>query len=218
MKANANYGFKPHQETQTTPADVSAGSNGEKEKSKTAATPATEAELLALKKELSALVGRYPKIQLRSTFKLLEKLDGCSKEELENMLLNANNDIAILSGTPGAEIILSNAGAAMEVYIPCIEEELMKDQYLMQDIENVIFSYIGIMGPMLNIPLRVMSAVTRARKRSHEPEDEGDSAKRDTGNIDDLPRTKKSKSTQPVANGAGGGSGRRNTDTVCPEL
>ncbi len=125
-------------------------------------------EMLEIKKQITAIVSRYPNIQLRSTFKLLEKLNNLSQEELNNMLTNAQNDIAQLNGTPGADFILSFIGSLGDQYVPGFMEECMNDVILQRDIENQIFNYVGIMGPTATIPLRVAGCASRAKKRARE--------------------------------------------------
>ena len=171
-------------------------------------------DMLALKKQISDIVSRYPNIQLRSTFKLLEKLNHLTEEELINMLRNAQNDIAALNGTPGADFILSFIGALGDNYIPGFLEECMNDTVLQQDIENQIFNMVGVLGPTATIPLRMAGCASRAKKRTRDKQNwttydpQGNATQ--TGNINSAnpeePNGKKQKTTnqeEPKQNNRG---------------
>lgn len=144
-----------------------------------------------LKKEITKLVSLYPQLKLRSTFQILEKLNQCSEEQLENMLTNAQIDINAQNGTPGADALLTVIGAIVDNQIPGFHEEVHKDMKLHNDVELLIQSLIGVLGFYGSIPLRMFGCAQRAtlkRKGFDLPEN--------NSKENDASKTKKSKTNQ----------------------
>lgn len=136
--------------------------------------PEEEEELKILKSKIGRLLARNPKLVLRTTHKLVEKLEGISKEELENILYNANQDSAEINGTPVAVAILRSFARICNV-IGIVrdngefEEELIGDEPLKADVEMELAEYIGLLGTKLNIMFRVFndywSAQTKKKRK-----------------------------------------------------
>lgn len=119
-----------------------------------------------LKEKISRLLARHPSLQLRSSIKLLDKLEDCTEEQLENMLINAQNDVALVHGTPAAVMLINFFGSLIDTYfVPGFLEECMGDEDLKKDIETELFDKIGVLDPRFTIPLRTAANVLKAREK-----------------------------------------------------
>lgn len=165
--SDPSHGFKPLESNgSTVPINLVDGDNEFGKKTAPQETP----KVLDLRKKLSQLVSRHPKLQLRSNLKLLETLNSLDEDTLDNMLNNAKSDLTEIDGTPGAELILEGVAGMVDTYfIPGFLEECLEDEKLCQEIEMEFQDMVGLAGHGFSIPMRMMAAAVKAnKKRSRE--------------------------------------------------
>ncbi len=148
---NNNFGFIPA-------TDIGGGNTG---------FDASNGKCRDLKEKISKLLARHPNLQLRSSIKLLDKLEDCTEEQLENMLLNAQNDVSLLHGTPAALLIINFFGSLIDKYfVPGFLEECLLDDELKRDIETELFDKIGVLNSFYSIPMRTAANAMKASEKN----------------------------------------------------
>ncbi len=109
-----------------------------------------------LKRDINLLICRYPSLQIRTSHKLMEKLDGLEEDELRNVYMNAINDITELRGTPSAQTVLLLT-YPIDMKLPNYTEYCMKDVELKRDIEAELVVLFGWLGNKINILFRLIN-------------------------------------------------------------
>ncbi len=152
--------------------------------------PATTERKNELMSKVARQLQRYPKLQLRTTFKLAESLESYTEEQLENIFFNAQQDIHELNGAPVATSVLVGFVKvlnACRLYIDDgeYEAELVGDEPLKQDLEFVIADYIGVIGEKINICFRMFNDYLIAQTKRKRKLEQGSQAAADTDKKDE---------------------------------
>ncbi len=131
-----DYGFEPADKPREEPVETEA--------------------VKKLKQDINLLICRYPALQPRTSHALMEKLAALSEQELQNVYLNAINDVSELRGTPSAETVLLTT-TPIDWKIPGYTDYCMKDVELKRDIESEIVLLFGWLGNKVNIFFRLVN-------------------------------------------------------------
>ena len=112
-------------------------------------------------KRIVAIVQRYRTIEPRTSHQLMDDLRQLSLEELQNVLLNAQADMALLRGTPSSQALIA-ALRIVDPYVGPFSAVCDEDEELKQDIETEVTATLGFLGPRVNIVCRFIANLYRA--------------------------------------------------------
>lgn len=110
---------------------------------------------LALRQQINRLLCRYPQLRLRSSETTMRQLAQYDEKELENVLTNANNDLAAIRGVPMAEFIIHTVGGLIDAFVlPGFLARCQADDELKNDVEAEATLLSGGFGNRTNIVFR----------------------------------------------------------------
>jgi hypothetical protein len=117
-------------------------------------SPACEAK----RQQINRLLCRYPQLKLRSSENTLRQLALYDEAELENILTNAQNDLASIRGAPMADfMIFGVAGMIDQFLLPGYLARCQADEELRNDVEAEATLLFGACGNRTNIAFRAMN-------------------------------------------------------------
>jgi hypothetical protein len=115
-------------------------------------------ESKALKKEILKLVARYPKLELRTSKIIMEKLNEMTEDELRIVRDNCINDLSELRGTPVSAFVLFCITQPVDYqFLPGYTEQCMSDIELKRDVETEMISIFGDLSTRVNIFFRLLN-------------------------------------------------------------
>lgn len=136
----------------------------ESEKKKRAREESEESK--ALKKEILKLVARYPKLELRTSKEIMNKLNEMGEDELRIIRDNCVNDLAELRGTPVASFVVFLMTQPVEWKLPGYTDQCMSDIELKRDVETEIILVLGDLSNRINIFFRLLNNAYITWKKS----------------------------------------------------
>lgn len=206
-----DFGFVPQDDAEPIDADET--------RSQDPRPVVRQSDTTQIKQEIAKLLTRYPKLVPRTNFKILEKLDGLSDEELENVLINARNDVAEMSGKPGATIFIYAVTKVVDdMFLPGYTDECMGDDLLKTDIENEITELVGFVSNKLNIFYRFISNYLNLKYKNKRAREELSPEEEDQRFNELQSRRKRAKNDTPVEKGNQGFSIEPTTTPRVTEL
>lgn len=145
-RVTPNYGFQPLEAAADQPEEALKPQNEKTKK---------------LKQQINRIVLQYPQLQIRCSSELIKKLDQYSEEDLQNIFMNAINDVTTLRGTPSAECFLLPT-KMVDSFVPGYSEVCKKDEPLKRDIELLWLEWVGYLGTIGNIGFSLLRNINTA--------------------------------------------------------
>lgn len=133
-------------------------------------------EAKALKKEIIKLVARYPKLELRTSKVIMEKLNLMDEDELRIVKDNCISDLAEMRGTPVSSFVLFLITTPVDWKLPGYTEECLNDLELKRDVETEMITLFGDLSNRINIFFRLLNNAYITWKKSR-PEGYSDAAR-----------------------------------------
>jgi hypothetical protein len=131
-EAGDNFGFQPAPQARV-----------ERRESAKKGTPESDAK----RQQINRLLCRYPALKLRSSKATLKLLDQYDEEELDNIMTNAQNDLAAIRGAPMADFLISLGASLIDkLVLPGYLDRCRADAELRNDVEaeaNLLFNGCG---------------------------------------------------------------------------
>lgn len=117
-------------------------------------SPAHEAK----RQQINRLLCRYPQLKLRSSETTLKQLVQYDESELENILTNAQNDLAAIRGAPMADFIIGGVAGLVDTFLlPGYLARCLADHELKNDVEAEATLLFGACGNRTNILFRALN-------------------------------------------------------------
>jgi hypothetical protein len=115
-------------------------------------------ESKALKKEILKLVSRYPKLELRTSRVIMDKLNEMSEDDLRIVRDNCISDLSELRGTPVSAFVLFCITQPVDYqFLPGYTDQCMSDQELKRDVESEMIAIFGDLSNRINIFFRLLN-------------------------------------------------------------
>jgi hypothetical protein len=166
MKRGAEFG--EHEEDEETQSmEGPEGTQDREQFSATESEPdSEELERMAMEQDperknlianINRLANRYPSVKLRSTADCLAQLGHLDNQQLASVFDNQCADVTRVRGTPVAKAILLPLKKVPQDVVPKYYERCKDDEELKLDIETVVVSYVGLLGPVANIACHLIT-------------------------------------------------------------
>jgi hypothetical protein len=136
----------------------------ESEKKKRAREESEESK--ALKKEILKLVARYPKLELRTSKEIMDKLNEMGEDELRIIRDNCVNDLAEMRGTPVASFVVFLITQPVDWKLPGYTDQCLSDIELKRDVETELIMLLGDLSNRINIFFRLLNNAYITWKKS----------------------------------------------------
>lgn len=120
----------------------------------------------ALKKEILKLVARYPKLELRTSKEIMNKLNEMGEDELVIIRDNCINDLAEMRGTPVASFVVFLMTQPVDWKLPGYTDQCLSDIELKRDVETEIIMLLGDLSNRINIFFRLLNNAYITWKKS----------------------------------------------------
>ncbi len=111
-----------------------------------------------LKEKIRVLLTRYNRLIPRTSHALMQKLEGLTEGELDNVYKNCLTDVQEIRGMKAAECVVLGITYPMDVLLlPTYTEHCLRDQELLRDIDAELQDMVGYFSNRAQILIRLLS-------------------------------------------------------------